>query len=532
MPTTYRADVYVQESASASFAPTAQVQTTAVFAGPHQQGPTVPTLIASWAQFQAIFGGFGPGVPTYLALAVYSYFLNGGGRCQILRVPHTGAGGTVTALATLNLKDAGAATTITVNAANPGVWGNSIYIQVSPASDGIATHFNLSIYYGGTTALLNKETWVNLAMSQSDANGRYFASMLNNINTGSQYITVVDVEGTTTTPGNVPVTLAATVLAGGVDGTATTDTEILNALPLLNNVSGPLLLNIPGNSDAAAIAGAQSYAQTRNIAEDVFVVIDPPVGTAATSALATQGITGCTAAGATATGSYFLQNCGATDCSAVYWPWLLINDPSNSVPGAVRLVPPGGAVMGMIVKNDQNNGCWKAPAGVRVGALQGVVGLQYTPSNADLDNLNYNNVNAIKPVTGSGLVVWGARTLSSLVNSRYINVRRLLTFIETTVQQTLQAAIFESNDAVLWQSVTVTVDTFLGGLFADGAFAGTAASLSYFITCDSTVNTPTTIASGQLICVVGVAPVIPAEFIILQISQWQNGSASAAVVTS
>ena len=528
MPTTYRADVYSVESQSASYAPATQVSTTAVFAGPHQQGPVVPTLVTSWQQFQAIFGGFGPGVPTYLSLAVYMHFLNGGGPCQILRVVDT-SGGTIAVESTLALKDSTAATTITVNAANPGVWGNSIYVAVLAPSDGIATHFNLAVFFGGTTAANNKETWVNLAMSQSDPNGRYFAALLNNPNTGSAYISVVDVEGTTTVPGNVPVALAATVLATGVDGTAATDAQVLAALPLLNNIFGPLVLNLPGNSDASAIAGAESYAQTRGIPEDTFVVIDPPVGTQATSALAVTAITGCVAAGQAPTGSYFLQGTGSTDCAAVYWPWLLINDPASNISGAVRLVPPGGAVVGMITKTDRVAGCWKSPAGVRVGALQGVVGLQYNPTNGDLDNLNFNNVNAIKPVQGSGLVVFGGRTLSPLTQSRYVNVRRLMSYIECTVQQSLQAALFEGNDAVLWAATAVVVDTFLAGLFASGAFAGGTAATAYFVTCDSTVNTPATVAAGQLICVVGVAPITPAEFIILQISQWLNGTTTVSV---
>jgi phage tail sheath protein FI len=107
-----------------------------------------------------------------------------------------------------------------------------------------------------------------------------------------------------------------------------------------------------------------------------------------------------------------------------------------------------------------------------------------------------------------------------------------MSFIEVTVQQTLQAALFENNDAVLWAQVTVTVSTFLQNLFASGAFAGTDAASSFFVICDSSVNTAATIAAGQLICQVGIAPVTPAEFIIMQMSQWQNGATSSTTVSS
>jgi phage tail sheath protein FI len=188
--------------------------------------------------------------------------------------------------------------------------------------------------------------------------------------------------------------------------------------------------------------------------------------------------------------------------------------------------------MGVYAKSDSQAGPWKAPAGVRTGGLNAVSGLQYSFTNADLDNLNANNVNAIKAMPTFGCVVMGARTLSPLTAQRYINVRRLMSYIEVTVQQTLASALFESNDAVLWLQVATTVGTFLQNLFAQGAFAGSDSASSYYVICDSSVNTPQTIAAGQLICQVGIAPVTPAEFILMQMSQWANGATSSTTVSS
>lgn len=146
--------------------------------------------------------------------------------------------------------------------------------------------------------------------------------------------------------------------------------------------------------------------------------------------------------------------------------------------------------------------------------------VQVAINTLEYDGMNPKGINVIRSLTGSGLEVWGARTLSKTDPSwRYINVRRLFNMIETSIMNGAQWVVFEPNDQKLWQRVKRTVDSFLLGQWRDGALFGASPSEAFFVRCDAEANPPESIDEGKLIIEVGIAPVKPAEFVILRVSQ-------------
>jgi phage tail sheath protein FI len=116
--------------------------------------------------------------------------------------------------------------------------------------------------------------------------------------------------------------------------------------------------------------------------------------------------------------------------------------------------------------------------------------------------------------------VWGARTISSDPEWKYVNVRRLFIYIEHSLDKGTQWAVFEPNNSRLWANIRETVENFLLVLWKDGALLGDKPEEAYFVRCDRTTMTQNDLDNGRLICLVGVAPVKPAEFVIFRVGQW------------
>lgn len=186
-------------------------------------------------------------------------------------------------------------------------------------------------------------------------------------------------------------------------------------------------------------------------------------------------------------------------------------------------LPPGAAIAGVYARVDANRGVWKAPANV---AVSGVTGPYQKISNEEQGSLNIDvtsgkSINAIRNFTGQGTLVWGARTLMGNDNNwRYINVRRLFITIEESVQKSTAFAVFEPNDATTWLKVKAMVDNYLYGLWQQGALAGSTPESSYYVNIGlGKTMTSQDVLEGRMIVQIGVAPVRPAEFIVLQFSQ-------------
>ncbi len=195
--------------------------------------------------------------------------------------------------------------------------------------------------------------------------------------------------------------------------------------------------------------------------------------------------------------------------AAVYWPRLRAHDGST--------VSPLGAVAGVIARTDARRGVWKAPAG-REAVLRGIHGPAVGASVAEYGELNRRGVNALRSLTGLGPVVWGARTVSTDPEWRYVSVRRTALFLQESITRGLRWAVFEPNDEPLWKAVRQIVSAFLHGLFGEGAFAGNAPDEAFFVRCDRSTMTQADVQAGRLVVTVGFAAVRPAEFLVLRMT--------------
>ncbi len=212
-----------------------------------------------------------------------------------------------------------------------------------------------------------------------------------------------------------------------------------------------------------------------------------------------------------------------TKYAALYYPWLLIQEPFPANLAQIRdfPIPPSGHTLGIYARTDIERGVHKAPANE---VVRGIRGLQRSLSKGEHDILNPSpvNINVIRDFrrNNRGIRVWGGRVITSDTDWKYVNVRRLLIFIEHSIDRGLQWVVFEPNAEPLWARVRRTISNFLTVVWRNGALEGTKPEEAFFVKCDRTTMTQTDIDNGRLICVIGVAPVKPAEFVIIRIGLW------------
>jgi phage tail sheath protein FI len=231
--------------------------------------------------------------------------------------------------------------------------------------------------------------------------------------------------------------------------------------------------------------------------KDRFGVLDPPDG------LSIQGI------------QDFRSNYD-TKYAALYYPWLVVLDP---VTNADLRVPPSGHMAGIYAGVDAARGVHKAPANVVIGGIKVPGGIAEDVNKREQDLLNPKGINAFRAFPNLGQRVWGARTISSDTLWKYINVRRLFIFIEKSIYLGTQWVVFEPNGPELWALVRQTIANFLTTSWRNGQLLGTTPDEAFFVTCDRTTMTEDDLQNGRLICVIGIAPVFPAEFVIFRIEQ-------------
>jgi phage tail sheath protein FI len=200
--------------------------------------------------------------------------------------------------------------------------------------------------------------------------------------------------------------------------------------------------------------------------------------------------------------------------AAYYYPWIEIKHPVTNVD---RLVPPSGHVAGMFARNDAETGVHGSPANM---VVRGALDLQHDITKGEQDVLNPKGVNCIRSFQGRGIRVWGARTCSSDPEWKYINVRRLFLWVEQSIDEGTQWAVFEPNDRDTWARVRQSVSNFLETAWRDGALMGTSPDEAFFVNCGEETMTQDDIDNGRLKCEIGIAPVKPAEFVIFRIQQW------------
>ena len=193
----------------------------------------------------------------------------------------------------------------------------------------------------------------------------------------------------------------------------------------------------------------------------------------------------------------------------MYYPWITT---ANSLQ-----LPPSGFVCGIYARVDTTRGVWRAPANE---AITGAVGLQAAVDTHGQERLSAQSINSIRTFTGRGILLWGARTTSNDPEWKYVNVRRYFIFLEHSIYDGLQWVVFEPNGAALWQSVRRTVENFLLNSWQNGALLGNKPEEAFYVRCDRSSMTQNDIDSGRLIVEIGIAPVRPAEFVIIRIGLW------------
>ncbi|MEU5046257.1 phage tail sheath family protein [Streptomyces griseorubiginosus] len=301
----------------------------------------------------------------------------------------------------------------------------------------------------------------------------------------------------------VPVTAAT----AGSDGVAElTESSFGDAFTRLDHVSDFSLLAVPGESTPAMADLGMAYCANRPL-QDVFY-------------LAETGRDDDTVADATAFRSRLTTS---NSYGALYFPWVKSLDPSGRSAEPI-LLPPSGCVAGLYARIDASRGVWKAPAGTEAG-LNGVVGLGAELSDVDHGNLNPRGIDVIRRFPGAGVVVFGARTISADPQWRYVPVRRTAIMLRVSIYNGIQWAVFEPNDEPLWSQLRLSIGSFMTTLFRQGAFQGSTPSEAFFVKCDAETTTQADVDAGVVNVLVGFAPLKPAEFVVVKISQ-QAGLAS------
>ncbi|UFJ43308.1 phage tail sheath family protein [Brevibacillus humidisoli] len=548
---------------------------TAGFLGVAQRGEVegVPKLVTSFADFQRMFGGHlsenAFGSYRYLAYAVEHFFVNGGSRCYVMRVAPADARPAANAAE-------GEEVVLRVEAKNPGSWGNQIRVLFLPDSkaktqiyevigdpassrhyrvkssagfqpgdvvlfaDGEQKQYakvvhaqddviELSVHLDGDESVVDDnlipekvlatceftmqvvygdevETFEKLTLNAAAANH------VEKITAGSNLIRVI-AAGAEPEEVKSPFQRISgfdqeegvfkTALSNGSDGAVSS----LSPADFIGTDKGPgrrtgiqsfidndevSIMAIPGITDPNVQLALVAHCENL---KSRFAILDfPREKTRVEDVIAHR--------------NYF-----DSTYAALYNPWLQVFDPLEK---RNIFIPPSGSVAGVYSRSDQTRGVHKAPANE---VVRGVIGLDCQYNKGEQDILNPKGINLIRFFTGQGIRIWGARTCSSNSLWKYVNVRRLFIFLEESIKAGTNWVVFEPNDERLWARVQRTIDGFLTRVWRDGALMGASPAEAFYINIGRSTMTQDDIDNGRLICIIGVAPVKPAEFVIFRITQ-------------
>lgn len=551
--------VYIEEFDSAG-QPLSGVSTSiAGFVGLAELGSTtgLPTLVTSMNDFKRNFGGYLSqnqfGNYRYLAYSVEQFFVNGGSQAYIVRVAPEDA------------KAAKANSDVLhVSAKNVGAWGNQIAISVEKATkakSAIVSDLgnnqyvlkNSGGFYAGDEVVFSSEEGIQKTVV---------------VSVRDQVIELADALNgeVTTEPGTVPTRILSTVefslfaaygaVAEKFDNLSLNVesphfvTKVLAKSQLVDvNVNEGTVSDLLGDSNERTITlSGGSDGSLDQVSAGTFIGenngpgkrtgIQSFIDNDSVSLMAVPGVTIpavqlALVAHCEGLGSRFaildiprektsvqevLEHRELFDSSyaALYNPWVQVFDPAEK---RNVYIPPSGSVAGVFARSDSSRGIEKAPANE---VLRGVTGLDVQYNRGEQDLLNPKGVNLIRSFTGQGIRIWGARTTSSNSLWKYINVRRLFIFIEESIKQGTNWVVFEPNDERLWARVHRTIDAFLTRVWRGGALQGSSPNEAFYIDISSNTMSQDDIDNGRLVCVIGIAPVKPAEFVVFRITQKTN----------
>ncbi len=202
--------------------------------------------------------------------------------------------------------------------------------------------------------------------------------------------------------------------------------------------------------------------------------------------------------------------------AALYYPWVTVDDPLAVGTPSELLLPPSGFMAGIYARSDNDRGVHKAPANE---VVRGALNFEFLINTRQQEALNPEGINCLRFFEGRGFRVWGARTVSSDPEWRYLNVRRYFAYLERSIDRGTQWTVFEPNGPRLWDNLERTVEDFLYNEFVSGRLAGRSPQQAFFVRCDETTMTQNDRDNGRLVCLIGVAPLRPAEFVIFRIGQ-------------
>ena len=506
MPTYLSPGVYVEEVEAGSRPIEGVGTAVAAFIGIAERGPiNEPVLVTNWTQFSQSYGEFMPG--SYLAHAVYGFFLNGGGSAYIVRI---GANGDAPAEPQKALPpppqvEVGG---FRVVALEEAAAGPEISVEVTDAAgeDVPEDSFKFIVRHGGADA----ETYDVVTSKRGK-------DYLGTATKASKLITVEEIaRGTIARPENQTGTLVApppepVEMTGlGADdyvGDAADRTGFsgLEAVDEVTMVAVPDLMAAyeQGALDLETVQAVQLAVIAHcELMGDRVAILDPP------PSLSPQQIK-----------EWRVDKAGYdSKYATLYYPWVKVFDPASATN---IFVPPSGHMAGIWARTDDTRGVHKAPANE---VVRGAIALDVQLTKGEHDMLNPVGVNCVRSFPGRGIRVWGARTLSSDPAWRYLNVRRLFNYLEESILNGTQWVVFEPNDDALWARIRRTISAFLVNEWRKGALFGLTPDEAFYVKCDRETNPAEAIDAGQVTCLVGVAPVKPAEFVVFQLAQFAGGT--------
>jgi len=562
MPEYQSPGVYVEEVDTGTKSVEGASTSTAGFLGETERGPVEPTLITSFGQFKRTYGKSPSS--SDLDAAVDGYFKNGGSRCYVGRVTAAEHDD----LATAELADENGNSVLEVSANGPGEWGNNVAAIVS---EGHGDYFGLTVRYWSTdieavdqpaaaepTPAPDVETTYEDLSVDPESSQFYEAQLAGSVVVDAEYLAdgqptegltwlSLPSASTAATDGGqqtvqIPEDLddkkkaelqelgdpldldtsqkkadLKTDLEAVREGDKEVDVKVASDLSAKPESDGVSLSDYEGLDQPGMRTGLAGFKQH----DDISLVCVPNENDI-------TGLTDAVVAHCENKGDRFAvlqapQVAGAvsdmetpvdSSYAGYYYPWIEVSDPHTN---RQKLVPPGGHVAGIIARSDATHGVHAAPANEPV---RGAVSLQHEITKDEQDILNPKGINCLRSFQGRGIQLWGARTTSSDPSWKYINVRRLFLYVEQSIEEGTEWAVFESNDKDLWARVRQSVENFLTTVWRDGGLQGSTADEAFYVKCGEETMTQDDIDNGRLIVEIGISPVKPAEFVVFRIGQW------------
>lgn len=580
MPEYLAPAVFVEETSFRAKSIEGVGTSTAAFVGLTARGPVsktpsdpTPPLLTNFNDFDRYYGGVddlsigGKPTPNYLALAVQAFFSNGGGRLYVSRILGNGAskgtavvlnsgnpvvdkrvsirarreGGTIIQSSKANFRvtlfETLLETTKGLAVKQPAgtmikIGSQYFIVGVSPVLGSGANTDNFDNAADGAPVKI-----VTVGIEVQDATGIvYEAAALGLHPEHPRYIGTILGENppqaidALTNPVQMTIGATATpfeIRAALMHQADSTDNENVEVRPV----------DLEGGSDGTGGPSEASYKEALNsllALEDISIVAAPGSSSYGSSlpALINQALIGHAESRRSyriavldsppsleLAGVKALKSKIDSKYAALYYPWVTVGNPmsaTNSLAPSLINVPPSGAVCGIYARSDIQRGVWKAPANETV---TGAVALQRDVRFGEQEVLNPLGINCVRALPNRGIRVWGARTLSSDPEWKYVNIRRYFLYLEASIDRGTQWAVFEPNGENLWANIRSTVTDFLYNEWVSGALLGATPKEAFFVHCDRTTMTQNDLDNGRLVCNVGVAALKPAEFVIFRIGQ-------------